>query len=106
MKRGGDEEMQWDYELWGADAVIAGHDHLYERLHVGRIPYFVNGLGGRWNTIEPIHRFLFPAAGSEVRYNRDYGAQLVTADDNCINFTFYNTSGDLIDSYSIVKDTN
>ena len=31
---------------WGADAVLAGHDHTYERLQIGEIPYFVNGLAG------------------------------------------------------------
>lgn len=40
------------FESWGADAVIAGHDHHYERLAnpnslTGRsgFPYIVNGLG-------------------------------------------------------------
>ena len=42
------------YEAWGADAVLAGHDHDYERLSnpagvAGRdgFPYIVNGLGNR-----------------------------------------------------------
>ena len=38
--------MQWPYQAWGADVVLAGHDHDYERLQLGTIPYFVNGLGG------------------------------------------------------------
>ena len=32
---------------WGADIVIGGHDHDYERLHRDGIVYIVNGLGGR-----------------------------------------------------------
>ena len=42
---------------------------------------------------------------SQVRYNQDYGAQLVTADDTCINFTFYSRNGDLIDSYTLNKNS-
>jgi hypothetical protein len=28
------------------DAIIAGHDHYYERGHAGDLPYFVTGGGG------------------------------------------------------------
>ena len=38
--------LQWPFEAWGAHAVLAGHDHLYERVTFGNFPYFVNGLGG------------------------------------------------------------
>ena len=68
--------MQWPYQAWGADAVLAGHDHTYERLQIGEIPYFVNGLGGMSR-----YSFKKPVAGSQVRYNADYGAMLVTASD-------------------------
>lgn len=95
--------MQWPFDEWGADAVFAGHAHLYERLHYEGIPFFVNGLGGRWRTIPQFHRFGDPAERSQVRYNRDYGAQLVTADGTCINFTFYSRHGELIDSYTLQK---
>jgi hypothetical protein len=30
----------------GADAALAGHHHVYERLVLDGFPYFVNGLGG------------------------------------------------------------
>ena len=98
-----DAEMQWPFAVWGADAVFAGHAHLYERLREDGIPYFVNGLGGRWRTIPLIHRFGETAENSQVRYNRNYGAQLVTAEAACINFSFYNRNGDLIDSYTLEK---
>jgi hypothetical protein len=104
LRRGSDRDMQWPYARWGADAVIAGHDHLYERLQQEGIVYFVNGLGGRWRGISPIHRFLFPIPGSKIRYNLNYGAQLITADQTCINFSFYARTGERIDSYTIFKD--
>jgi hypothetical protein len=96
--------MQWPYARWGASALLAGHEHLYERGYVDGIPQFVVGLGGKWKGINPVHRFdLWPVPGSRVRYNQDYGALLVTADDVCINFTFYNHGGELIDSYTLTK---
>jgi tartrate-resistant acid phosphatase type 5 len=104
LRQGSDHEIQWPYARWGADAVIAGHNHLYERLQRDGITYIVNGLGGRWRSINPIHRFLFPTPGSRVRYNLNYGAQLVTADETCINFSFYSHRGDLIDSYTLLND--
>ena len=98
-----DEAMQWSFTEWGADAVFAGHAHLYERLLSEGIPFFVNGLGGRWLTIPKIHYFGDPDERSQVRYNQDYGAQLVTADEACINFSFYSRHGVMIDSYTLEK---
>jgi len=103
-KYGSDEDMQWPYADWGVDAVFSGHAHLYERLYFDGIPFFVNGLGGRWKSIPQIHRFGDPDESSQVRYNQDYGAQLVTANEACINFTFYARSGELIDSYTLLKN--
>jgi tartrate-resistant acid phosphatase type 5 len=100
---GSANDLQWPFAAWGSDAVFAGHAHLYERILHDGIPYFVNGLGGRWRTIQPIHSFGDAVEGSQVRYNRDYGAQLVTADDGCINFSFYARSGAMIDSYTLLK---
>ncbi len=104
LKRGGDVAMQWPYAEWGADAVIAGHDHFYERLLRNGIPYFINGLGGRYTGVNPIHRLFLPEEGSVVRYNQDYGAMLITADQSCINFSFFNRDSELIDSFTMRKE--
>jgi hypothetical protein len=50
-----------------------------------------------------IHRFGEVSEHSQVSYNRDYGARLVTADESCINFTFYARSGEPIDGYTAFK---
>jgi tartrate-resistant acid phosphatase type 5 len=91
--------MQWSYQTWGADAVLAGHDHTYERIVRDGLPYFVNGLGG--NVAYP---FGEPVAGSEVRYNAEVGAMLVEADHQQITFTFVTSTGVLIDSYRLNKN--
>ncbi len=96
-KHGDDQEIQWPFAEWGATSVLAGHQHRYERISRDNIPYFINGLGGRWR----IHTFAGSVPGSAVRYNQDFGALLVTADAGCINFSFYNRSDELIDSVTI-----
>jgi hypothetical protein len=79
--------MQWPFANWGADAVLSGHDHTYERINLDGIVYFVNGLGGR----SP-YGFDSPIPGSQVRYNDNHGAMLVDADENGITFQFITPS--------------
>ena len=88
--------MQWPFAAWGADAVLSGHAHAYERIDRDGIVYFVNGLGGA-----PRYLFGIPAEGSQVRYNADWGAQKVTVADDALVFEFWSEAGDLIDSYKL-----
>jgi len=39
-------EMDWPFREWGADIVISGHAHTFERFDKNGFPYVVNGLGG------------------------------------------------------------
>ncbi|WP_167856547.1 metallophosphoesterase family protein [Hymenobacter metallicola] len=88
--------LQWPFCAWGASAVLAGHDHLYERMEVHGLPYFVNGLGGA--SIYSLHK---PVAGSRVRYNDDYGAMRLTATPDSLKFEFINRARRVIDSYTL-----
>lgn len=90
--------MRWPFAAWGADALLAGHDHLYERLLVDGIPYFTDGAGGAG-----LYGFGAPLPESQSRYNANYGAMLVTASEREIMFEFYNRVGKLIDSYQVTK---
>jgi len=90
--------MQWPFATWGANAVLSGHAHTYERLLVDGIPYFVNGLGGG-----VIYDFGNPLPESQFQYNADYGAMLVTASEHQIVFEFYTREGVLKDSYTVTK---
>ncbi|NOX64060.1 MAG: alkaline phosphatase [Chloroflexi bacterium] len=92
--------MQWPFAAWGADAVIAGHTHTYERLEVDGIPYFVNGLGGK-----SIYGMGPALPESKVRYNGDYGAMLVEADPHRLRFRFVTRSGKVIDAYILPAPT-
>ena len=64
--------MQWPFKEWGADLVMAGHDHTYERLVKDGLVYLVNGLGGK-----SIYAFGTPIPESVLRYNNNYGAMQV-----------------------------
>ena len=93
---GSNTTLQWPYAEWGADAVLAGHDHSYERIYQNGIPYFVNGLGGK-----SIYSFGTPISGSQFRYNDDYGAMLIDADNSSIVFKFIDRNGTTIDTHTL-----
>jgi tartrate-resistant acid phosphatase type 5 len=93
--------MRWPFAAWGADLVLDGHEHVYERIELGGMTYVTDGLGGAFN------RFPFqplPVLGSLVRYNADFGALLAEVYDGMLEFTFRNTHGDVIDRFDIQRD--
>src|SRR5207248_125423 len=95
-------EMRWPFPSWGADMVLAGHAHVYERLNAGGFPYIVNGLGGE--DLSSFGSSLPSGVTSVVRYNLDFGAMLVTANTSGITYQFYSAGGKLIDTYTQAKD--
>lgn len=106
-RHGSTPTMQWPYEAWGASAVLAGHDHIYERIHRddnndGKIMmYFVSGAGGR-----SVYGFSGnPVSGSQVRYSSSYGTMLIHATETSLKFEFWSilNGGMLIDSVSITN---
>jgi hypothetical protein len=103
--------FQLPYQQWGADAVIAGHDHDYERLRVTdssqtEMLYFVNGLGGAETRPFGAH-----APGSEFRYNETAGAMRIVVTEEVAQFEFlaveFDTDGTdggvLVDSFTLVR---
>lgn len=91
--------MRWPFQEWGASAVLSGHDHIYERLDVNGIPYFVNGLGGN----QDIYSFNVPIPESEIRFNQDYGAMLVEANPQALTFQFITRTGTLVDQLTLLS---
>jgi len=90
--------MRWPFKDWGADVVLTGHDHTYERLLVDGLPYFVNGVGGG-----AIYDFVNILPESQFRYNADYGAMLVDVTTAQMDFEFDNRKGERIDSAQLTK---
>src|SRR5258706_305909 len=93
---GSTTDMQWPFKAWGADAVLSGHDHLYERVIVDGFPYFVDGIGG-----EDIYAIGTVVPGSQVRFNQDFGAMRVEANNTTMTFQAITRAGVLVDEYTI-----
>lgn len=91
--------MQWPFAAWGADAVISGHNHFYERLYANGIPYFVNGSGGAtlysYGTLIP---------QSQLLYNKLWGAMKIEPYSDSLVFCFFTIRDSLIDRYVINKN--
>jgi hypothetical protein len=96
--RGPVDWMRWPFQEWGADAVLSGHDHYYERLSINDFPYIINGLSGG-----AIYDFGPIAEGSLVRFNADWGAMLIIADPGQISFQFITRQGEVIDTFNLVR---
>lgn len=96
---GNNNAMQLDYANWGADLVLGGHDHSYERIERDGIHYFVNGLGGRG-------MYDFDnccVSGSQKRYNSNYGAMRFDVDGDNMRVRFINRSNSTIDDITLTK---
>lgn len=94
--------MQWPFEAWGADLVLNGHDHTYERIvrdddsDGTPLTYVVDGLGG-----QSPYGFGTPVAGSQVRYNADYGALFLDATETSLTGTFTTVGGAQPDTFTL-----
>jgi len=88
---------QWPYKEWGADVVLAGHDHTYERLEVDGLLYLVNGLGGHAARYD----FYNILPQSQLRYNANWGAQRVQVTSQWITFEFINILGEVIETVTL-----
>jgi hypothetical protein len=96
---GDTEWMQWPFADWGADVVLAGHDHVYERLLVEGLPYFTIGCSGN----PSLYWFINPRPESVVRYREDFGALLVEASETSLDFSFQTRAGTVIDTYRLER---
>jgi len=96
-KHGNNGAMQWPFAAWGADAVLSGDDHDYERIIGPKdgLPYFVNGAGaGR-------RSFHGHTKGSVVQFNKDFGAMRIYASPRRMEFKFVAQDGTLVDDFAI-----
>lgn len=91
---GSSRVMRWPFAQWGADAVMAGHDHHYERIERDGVLYFVNGLGGNPER----YSLRRPVPGSMVRYRDAHGAMLVEATADQLEIRFIDVHGEEVDT--------
>jgi tartrate-resistant acid phosphatase type 5 len=78
---------------------LSGFYHVYERLLVDGLPYFVNGAGGTW-----LSNFGEIDVHSQFRYREQAGALLVDATDERITLRFVNRDGQIIDEHVLLKN--
>ncbi len=97
--RGPYPAMRWPYREWGADLVLNGHDHFYERLEVDGLPYVVNGVGGQAVTAFPASA----AVGSRTHYSGSNGAMRLTADATTLTAAFVSVDGVTRDALTITR---
>lgn len=93
---GSNDWAQWDFHENGADVVISGHDHIYERIHWDNIVYFVNGTGGQ--PLDACKPTTDRVPGSQTCLAGMYGAQRVTATDTSLKFEYITTDGVTLDA--------
>jgi len=96
---GSTRALQWPFARWGADAVIAGHDHDYERVERDGIVYLVNGLGGHGKR----YQFTTPVPGSALRFNEMHGAMRVQATVQELRFEFIRVDGRVVDTRVLTR---
>ena len=90
----GNPAFRWPFATWGATAVLAGHDHIYARIHTNGIPYFINGLGGH-----DIDAFGSTTSAAAVRYRSDYGAMRLEATESNLVFQFVSRANVVADTF-------
>lgn len=88
--------LQWPFAAYGADLVLSGHDHTYERLAVGGLTYIVNGAGGAG-----LYGLGPPVPGSLARFNADHGALRLQATTQALSGAFVTRSGLTVDSFTL-----
>jgi len=93
---GSSARLRWPFALWGADAVLSGHEHSYERLAVKGIPYIINGSGG-----SVLRGFGRPLAESCVRDATHHGAQRIAVDSAGAHIEFWGVDGHKIDTIAL-----
>lgn len=93
---GNTQQLQWPYAAWGADLVVAGHDHTYERMQIDGITYVISGLGGA-----SIYSFGPEVDGSVARYNGQYGVTVFEADALELTVAFFTVDGTQVDQATI-----
>jgi tartrate-resistant acid phosphatase type 5 len=95
-KHGSTATLQWPFADWGADAVLSGHAHTYERIRRGGVTYVVDGLGGATR-----YGFSKPVRGSIKRYRSNWGALKITVRDDVLAGEFWSVGGALVDTFAV-----
>jgi tartrate-resistant acid phosphatase type 5 len=92
---GSEHAMRWPFRDWGADVVLSGHNHQYERLSVDGVPYIVNGAGSETKEFDDVR------PESVARANDDCGALLIQANEFAMTLQYQYDNGHVMDTLTI-----
>jgi len=81
------------FEKYGVNVVLAGHEHVYERMIRGGIYYFVLGNSGQ---LRPHN--LRPSQGMKAGFDTDRGFMLVEISGDKLYFQTISRAGNTVDS--------
>lgn len=87
-------ELDWPFASYGADLVLSGHDHNYQRIQRHGIAYVINGSGG-----SNLYGVPGDIEGLAAKYYDSFGAMLVQADRCWLLSRFINDGNEVIDTY-------
>lgn len=90
--------MGWDFKAMGMNLVLSGRGGTYEHIVLNGLDFIVNGIGGG-----PLGSFGTPIAGSQTRYNANYGAQILTATCDELEAELFDRTGTLIHTVTLTK---
>ena len=91
---GDNEWMQWPFLAWGADLILGGHDHIYERQMRDGVPFVTTGIGGyRTYSIRD------PSPFSATSYNNTHGTTLIRVTDRAMIVETWSITDALIDQF-------
>lgn len=98
VQHGPTPAVQWPYRQWGADLVLSGHEHQYERIVREGLTYVVDGAGGK-----DLYPFGTPTPGSKVRNDTEYGALFLTTTPSGLVGEFWSAEGRRLDRFTIPR---
>ena len=98
-------KVKWPFKKWGADIVISGDLHWYERVRKGNMTYISNGLGGGLYDplFEDTMKNFVRLPESKILYNDTLGVQLVEEYKDSLVFKFINVRDQIIDRYVLLQ---
>jgi len=91
---GPDTNRQWAFGPWGANLVLSGHEHDYERLIIDDLTHVITGTGGTGT--RSVGTFL---EGSQAFWTDRHGAVLVELSSAWGHFVSYDTLGAIGDRW-------
>lgn len=101
---GDTEQMRWDFDDYGIQLVVSGHDHDYQRFQREDVTYIVNGVGGA-ELRHDCGTSKSKSGASKYCQDTEFGAMFITATDSLMRVDFRSVAGGypLRDSYTISK---